>query len=484
MHPTILHNRLIPLIGALVLLSGVAAYAWTANALFLVAPFAFLFVVLMGLNWKLAWWMLLFCIPASVHLEFLGGTLSTSLPDEPMMWLFLLVFAVLFASRPDILPLWWWRNPLVLVVVLQYIWLIVTVIFSHELLFSVKFLLAKTWFLVSFFVIPVLILREKKDFKKVFWLLLVPMLITMIIIFIRHWMFNFNFRRIEKAIANIYYNHVDYSTVISMFFPVLLVAYPLTKGMRWYWRLSLLLIILFFLPAIYLTYARAAMLAVIFAVVVGIAIRRKLVNWIMPAFYAGMVLLMVYMIRQDKYLDFRPKYEQTYMHFTFTDHVLATFKGRDMSSMERVYRWIAGVRMSKEHPIVGWGPNSFYYYYKPYAVASFRTYVSRNEQQSTTHNYFLYMLTEQGWPAMLLYAILVYVFFAQAQKIFHRTDDRFYRSVTMAAAMMFACCFINNFFSELIETHKVGSLFYLCIAILVIMDYKTRQMRVGQAENA
>lgn len=152
--------------------------------------------------------------------------------------------------------------------------------------------------------------------------------------------------------------------------------------------------------------------------------------------------------------------------------------------MERLYRWVAGIRMSKDRALTGYGPNAFYYYYKPYAVTSFRTWVSRNLEHSTTHNYFLYMLVEQGWPAMLLYAILVAAVFAQAQKIYLRFKDKFYKNCTLGVAMMFAAGFINNFFSELLETHKVGCLFFLAIALLVVLDKKSRDEQKMLAEGS
>jgi len=464
-----------PLAAVLVLLS-VSLYAFTNVYLFLAVPFAFLYMVLISINWKTAYWLLLFCIPFSIQLEFFNGTLSTSVPDEPMMWLMLLLFVTLFAAKPGILPQWWWKSPLVLIVFLQYIWLIVAVIYAEEHLISVKFLMAKTWFLVSFFIFPVLVFREKKDFKTAFLVMLIPLLATMLIIFYRHKQLGFNFRKIEKAINNIYYNHVDYSTVISMFFPLLCVAYPLTRGMKTWKRVVLLLVIAFFIPAVYLTYARAAMIAIVFAGVIGIAIRLKLVNWVIPAFYSFIIGLVLFLSTHNNYLNYRPNFERTYMHATFTDHMVATIRGQDMSSMERLYRWIAAVRMSKERPWTGVGPNAFYLYYKPYAVTSFRTYVSRNTEHSTTHNYFLYMLVEQGWPALVLYAILVFTVFFQAQRTYHRfrQEDRFYKYATLGVAMMFAAGFINNFFSELLETHKVGALFYISIALLVVLDRKSR----------
>lgn len=463
-----------------ILFISVALFSFTGNYIALALPFIYLFVLLVGANWKTAYWILLFTIPFSFLIYL--GPLSTTLPDEPIMWVFLLVFVVLLASTPRLFPDWWLKNRLVLIIALQFIWMLVAVVFSQELLLSVKFTLAKCWFLISFFIMPLFIFREKKDFKKAFLLLLVPMLLTMVVIMIRHAGMGFNFRRVERAIMPIYYNHVEYSTVLSMFFPLIVIAYLLNKGKTGL-RVILFGIILFFLVAIYLSYARAAMVAVVFALLVGVAIRMRLVNWIMPGIYVVMILLMGYMVNNNTYLDHTPDFQKTYMRRTFTDHVIATFKGQDMSSMERIYRWVAGVRMSNDHPIVGVGPNAFYYYYKPYAVSSFRTYVSRNFEQSTTHNYFLYMLVEQGWPAMILYAVLLYVFFAQAQKVYFRFKDRFYKLVTMGIAMVFAAGFVNNFFSELLETHKVGCLFFISISLLVILDKKSKDEQAALAKD-
>jgi len=471
----ILENRWFSIASLSVLFFTILLVAYTGSPYFLVLPFGYLFVLLMGINWKTAYWIFLFTIPPSIQLSFAGDTLSMTLPDQPMMWLFLGVFLLIIARNPKIIPEWWWRDSLVLIVVLQFLWTIVAVSFSEMPFFSFKFLLVKTWLLVCFFIFPIWIFRKKKDFVNGFLILLVPMLITIIVILIHHSMFSFRFDRIQRAITQLYYNHVDYSTVISMFFPLLVVTcWPLIRKRNIFIKSALIITILLFIAGIGFAYARAAVVAVVFGLVVGVAIRMKLANLVMPGFYAVIILLMCYMVPNNKYISFRPDFEHTYMRKDFMDHVIATFRGTDMSSMERLYRWIAAVRMSKERPLTGVGPRAFYYFYKPYAVTSFRTYVSRNTEQSTTHNYFLYMLVEQGWPAMILYAIFMVAVFHKAQRIYHRFKDKFYRCVTMGLAMTIAVGFINNFFSELIETHKVAALFYIPLAMLIILDKKSR----------
>ena len=456
------------------LFATIALFAFTGNYFILLTPLAFLYIVLLGVNWKAAWWIFLFTIPASIQINFNNDTLSITLPDEPMMWLFLILFTMVWARNLAALPRWWWKDNLVFITLLQFIWTIVAVIFSKMMFYSAKFLLAKSWLLVCFFALPLWIFREKRDYVKAFILLLIPIVSTMIVILIHHAMLHFEFEQVQRAMSGLYYNHVDYGGVLSMFFPLLLVAWPLTKGRGYFIRGGLLAIIILFIPAIYFSFLRVAYVAVPFAIIVGLAMRARMVNIIMPVFYGVIVVVMCYMVPNNKYLEFRPDYNNTYMHKNFTDHLIATFRGKDMSSMERFYRWIAAVRMSKDSPITGYGPRAFFYYYKPYTVHAFQTYVSRNKEHSTTHNYFLYMLVEQGWPAMILYGILIFAIFAKAQRIYHRFQDRFYRLVTIGLAMTLASGFINNFTSELIETHKVGALFYIPLSLLVILDKKSR----------
>lgn len=474
-------------IGLAVLFLGVMLFAYTQNAKTILLPLGFIYILILLVNWKVAYFLFLFTIPVSIDFE-ISGSLSTSLPDEPLMWIFMFLFPFIFLQNPKVLGRRdWFKDPIVTIIVLQFLWMMVAVLFSKEHLLSIKFMAAKTWFLISFFVLPYYVFRQKKDYRHAFLLFLIPLVVTILIIMARHAARGFEFRRVEHAIGDLYYNHVDYSAVMSIFFPLLLVAIPMSRKWRNPFVTAILvLLILLFLPAIYLTFARAAVVAVIFAVCVGIAVRMRLANLIMPAFIGFIAFIIVLMAQDNRYINFRPDFERTYMHKSFSEHILATFRGEDMSSMERLYRWIAAIRMSADEPVKGWGPNAFYYYYKPYAVSSFKTYVSRNTEKSTTHNYFLYMLVEQGWPAMLLYAALIMVAIAQAQKTYHRFKDKFYRNCTLGAVMMLGAAFINNFFSELLETHKVGSLFYISLALLVVLRRKSLDMEkeetVSEAE--
>lgn len=452
---------------------------FSGNYAFAALPFALCLVLLLCSDWRAAWWLLLVGMVVSFDLE-LSSTLATSLPDEPLMAVFLFITVLLLAGRRRLIAEDYLRNPLMLIVALQYVWLVAAVIFSEEPLISLKFFLAKNWFMASFFVMPLIIFREKKHFQRAFWLVFLPLLLITAYIFVVHALkYHFGFREIEKAIPDIFYNHVDYGAILSMVLPLIVGAWALCRRLH-LMRLFFTAVILFWLAAIYFSYARGAVLAVIFAGGIVLAIRWRLVNWVMPVFYGVIISIIFLLAHNSRYLDFYPDYDRTYSHETFSDHMIATFRGQDMSSAERIYRWIAAMRMSKDRPWTGVGPNAFYDYYKPYAVTSFQTWVSRNPERSTTHNYYLFMLVEQGWPAMILYAILVVLYFAQAQKVYHRFRDPFWRIITLSVTGVFAAGFINNFFSELIETHKVGAFYYLSISLLMVLNVISKRQAAAR----
>jgi O-antigen ligase len=176
----------------------------------------------------------------------------------------------------------------------------------------------------------------------------------------------------------------------------------------------------------------------------------------------------------DRYLHYAHDYRTTIFHKNFQEHLIATYKLKDVSTAERFNRWIAGVRMIKDNWLTGIGPNTFYYNYKPYAIPAFRTWVSDNKEHSTIHNYFLFVLIEQGVPGLLLFLFIIGAMIYYAEKIYHHTEDKFYKATALACGVLTMMIVAVNFLSDLIETDKVGSLFFLCLAILVSIDLKTR----------
>jgi O-antigen ligase len=109
-------------------------------------------------------------------------------------------------------------------------------------------------------------------------------------------------------------------------------------------------------------------------------------------------------------MDFAPNFERTITHTEFDNLIEATYKLEDISSMERVYRWMAGIEMIKDRFWFGFGPGTFYSNYKAYSISRFQTYVSDNPDQSGIHNYFLMTWVEQGFIGFIsIHSIMFYL---------------------------------------------------------------------------
>jgi O-antigen ligase len=229
------------------------------------------------------------------------------------------------------------------------------------------------------------------------------------------------------------------------------------------------------IAALYFSYARGSWIALTAGIFSYWLLRRRLLLIGFLVFVFLSVGAVFWLGSKDHYLDYSNDYKTTIFHSNFREHLIATYKLKDLSNAERIYRWVAGVQMAKDYWKTGAGPTTFYEQYKSYAVPAFKTYVSDNKEHSTVHNYFLLMLIEQGILGLLLFIVLLSFIFWYAQKVYLQANDKFWRVVSAAVASIIAMQCTVNFLSDLIETDKVGSVFYLGIAALVIADIKTRK---------
>jgi O-antigen ligase len=229
------------------------------------------------------------------------------------------------------------------------------------------------------------------------------------------------------------------------------------------------------IAAVFFSYARGAWLALLFGVVSYWLVHKKL-------FFASFVVTVVIAIASlfwlksnDRYLNYAHDFKTTIYHEDFKQHLVATYQLKDVSTAERFYRWVAGVRMIKDNSFTGYGPGTFYENYKPYGVPAFKTWVSDNKEHSTVHNYFLLTAIEQGIPGLVIFLVLLGGVFYYAQRLYHRMQDPFYKTAAITIAVMLVMITTVNFLSDLIETDKVGSLFFLCLSVLVMIDINSRK---------
>jgi O-antigen ligase len=282
----------------------------------------------------------------------------------------------------------------------------------------------------------------------------------------RHASKGFSFDSINWAIQPFYINHVIYAVVAALLVPyAFYAARDNAPGLkRVLWRVALAILVF----GVLLSYTRASILSLPLAGMFYLVLRLRLTRLVLAGAAIAAGSGAFYFMSQNNYMLYAPDFEKTIFNgHNFEKHLEATYKLEDVSGMERVYRWVAAARMISEKPVTGSGPSTFYPEYKRYTVKSFRTYVSDNPEKSTTHNYFLLQLAEQGLPGFLLFATLLATALIMVERLYHRSRSRQNRAVVLAAGLSLVIIVFHLLLNELVEVDKVGSFFYIALAILI-----------------
>ena len=458
---------------ALLFLLTLSYAAFTGMWLIACLPAAILVGLYFIPNIELPFHLLLLVIPLSFPLSKVLP-IEMDFPDEALQLIVTALMLFYFIKKKETYDWGFLKHPLTILVVASFVWTLVCTLASANVGLSAKFLAKKIWYLVPFFFFAFGYFFKKKNISIGFWLMFASLTTIVISVMYKAKGVGFSFTDVHDPIQPFFINHVMYGSMISCFFFAILGAYWTGRKGSVY-RLVLLGSLFLYLIAIYFSYSRGAWGALIFGLGMMLAVRLKIAKYAMPIFYTVALIFVLWMAQDNRYLQYRPRFEKTIMHEDLMDHLMATIQGTDISSAERYYRWIATMRMSQDYPVFGVGPNMFYDNYPTYGITEYKTWVSRNIERSTTHNYFLFMLGEQGYIGMLLYAALVFVIFWRSQRIYYACNNKRDKQIILAVIGMLAAVFVNNFFSELLETDKVGSLFYMGVAILVAYDIKNKR---------
>ncbi len=455
--------------GAALILSGIVAALLLQQPALLALPFGVLGAALWLWDYRPYVYLLWAATPLSIEVM-LGDALGMDLPTEPLMLLLAGAFPLLLLfgrARLDPADL---RHPIATALGLHIAWLMLCTVFSVDHLVSLKWMAAKLWYVLAFFGITLLVIRRPRDFRALFWCIFIPALFTALWTLVRHAQRDFSFAEVNLSMEPFFRNHVNYAVFLALLTPFVWLArswYP-----RWsYPRLVLSLARWIFPVAVYFSYTRSAWISLVVGLGAWWLMRRNLLRE--GALVALLALLGTcgWLLDNNRFLDFAPDFSKTIYHDDFADHMAATASLEDVSSAERIYRWVAGWYMFLDKPVTGFGPGNFYPHYQNYTVSSFYTYISRNEERSTVHNYYLLTLLETGLLGGVLFFGLIYTALFRAQRSYVRqAADPEKRGLLLAATVSLVTILVNLFFSDLVEADKIGTVFFALLALIIALD--------------
>ena len=467
-------QKLFLIFGGILLLSifiGIATDFYYLAALPVVVLIGFIAVV----DFKILFFLTLFFIPFSVEMTLPGG-LGTDFPPELLIIGLMLVYLLFFIKNLKNISSKFYKHPITILVILHLVWTFITTIHSYDYLVSVKFLLAKFWYIFVFYFMAGQLIKTPKDFKKLFWFFFFPIFATIFYVMIRHAGTGFSFKEINYCVGPFYRNHVMYGCIVALFLPFIWYVkkwYP-KWSFTWWFLIGGLVIGLL---AVQLSYTRAAYVGIAIAILAVQIIRFRLMKMAVSLAIILAMGVLVHLVTQNTYMDYAPEYKNTVSHNNFDNLISATAKGEDISTMERVYRWVAGYQMSQKEPLTGFGPGNFYGFYKGYTVTSFETYVSDNPEQSGIHNYYLMLIVEQGFIGSIIFLVLCFYMLIRGETVYHNTKDPMKKHMIMTVILTMIIIDCLLLINDMIETDKIGSFFFICLAVIANMDTESSSLK-------
>ena len=156
-------EKLLNLLFLLFLLISVVAILFDAYILLLMPSVALLSLFIIK-DLKLAYFLMIMSIPLSI--EYYFGSLSLDAPDElfNIALLFILPGFILYNYKR--IDFSFVRHPIVVLLFVLFIISVISTIFSVNQVLSIKYLLAKAWYIVGYFGFTAFFLKDWKDVKK------------------------------------------------------------------------------------------------------------------------------------------------------------------------------------------------------------------------------------------------------------------------------------------------------------------------------
>ncbi len=188
-----------------------------------VVPIALLALVTILVDYRILYYGFWVLLPFSIEFSF--GSIGIDLPTEPMMLGLTGISIILFITKIKEASFKYIYHPISVLLLLHLIWLLFTTLYSQSIIVSLKFFLAKLWFVIPFFFMSFHMIRSEKDIEKIVRILSIFLSIAVSIVLVRHALDGFTFKGSHFVVRPIFRNHVNYSAIIVVVLPFIWALY-------------------------------------------------------------------------------------------------------------------------------------------------------------------------------------------------------------------------------------------------------------------
>ncbi len=419
--------------------------------------------------------VLVFLVPLSVNIEDVVLGMGLSLPAEPLIiGIFLLViYKFTIDGTHDFNVL---KHPISIAILINMVWILITTFTSMEKIVSFKFFLSRSWFLVVFYFLAVVLFKHIGAIKNYLWAYMIPLAFVIIFTLVKHSKDDFSQISSFEVMAPFYIAHGIYAAAIAFFIPLLAIWTIL--GFRLNLNFSSVLLSAGFLGlfgiGLILSYTRAGWISLVAAIIFGIAMLFRLRLWHMLGILivlTGLVMANFDDIFFQLYQNKQNSAEGIEKHLESVSNVR-----NDVSNLERVNRWAAAINMVKEKPIFGFGPGAYSFTYAPYQDPEFKTPITTAfGDQGHAHSEYLNPLSESGWIGLFSFLAILYFVFQRGLFLVYHGRNVEVKLMSAAILLGLVTYLSHGLLNSYSEQDKIAVLFWGFIAMITALDLYHQQ---------
>jgi len=464
---------------------GITGFLMIANGIFmmfdnyylLLLPAVFLLGYFYIYSFEKIFWLIVLATPLAVNVKIKQFGVAISLPTEPLMiGLLLVFFGKVFLERNYAIGLL--RHPVLIAIAINLLWLLVCCFTSIKPMVSVKFLLARFWFVSSGILLIIPLFEKYTSIIRFVWLYVFSFILVIAYTIYEHRQYGFSQETANWVMSPFYNDHTSYGAMLAMFIPMLFAFLFLKEKSLTFKTLSFAALLVLLL-ALVLSYTRAAWLSLVVAFAIYILYLLKLNK---NYYILGAVLLLLGAYSTGNRLMRKLEKNRQDSSSNLTEHVQSISNIRsDASNLERINRWEAAIRMFRKKPMFGFGPGTYAFAYAPYQYSYQKTIISTNAgDKGNAHSEYIGPLAESGLVGGITFLAIIITTLYTAVRVIRDTRNDNHRYLLLAATLGMVTYYIHGALNNFLDTDKASIPFWGFTAFIVASDLLLQQKKSAQ----
>lgn len=437
--------------------------------LFNLLPFAVLVILLAIFDIEKIMYIMVFSTPLAISLKELGYNdgLNLSLPAEPLMVGITLIYFLneLSSKVTDRKIL---KHPITIIIFIQMLWILITTITSELPVISIKFILARTWFLTSCYFMASQLFKNKKAILNHLMFYSIALAIVAIVTTVKHSAYAYDEKIADWIVSPFYNDHTAYGAALAMYIPVMC-GILFMKNISTIVKVFCFILLTIFLISIIVSFARAGWLSLVVSIAVLITLLLKIkFRTILITLTTAIILFISF---QTEVLMILGR-NNTDSDGDITANIESMSNiSTDASNLERLNRWSCALQMFEEKPVLGFGPGTYQFLYAPFQKSTQKTIISTNfGDKGNAHSEYLGPLSEQGLLGGIIVVVLVFSVMFLGYRLVYSVKDKSMKILTISLLMGMSTYFVHGFLNNFLDTDKASVPFWGFLAMLICID--------------